>query len=142
MPHVLGDDFEACLKPFDGAAPFGEDPKGDSTFFDLRAEIQKLTALSSTQGGVDWKAVKAWSLEILSKRSKDMTTASYLCLALFITDGYKGLADGLAILAGLAGDHWDGIFPPVARPRTRVTALEWLVARLSPLVEDRPPAPD
>lgn len=142
MPYVLGTDFEACLKPFAGALPFGEDPKGDSTFFDLRAEIQKLTAHSSTQGGVDWKAVKAWSLEILSKRSKDLTTASYLSLALFLTDGYRGLADGLAILTGLADEHWDGVFPPLARPRTRVTALEWLVARLSPLVADRAPADD
>ncbi|MCU0291451.1 MAG: type VI secretion system protein TssA [Thermoanaerobaculaceae bacterium] len=142
MPYVLGTDFEACLKPFAGALPYGEDPKADSTFFDLRAEIQKLTAHSSTQGGVDWKAVKAWSLEILGKRSKDLTTASYLSLALFLTDGYRGLADGLAVLTGLAGEHWDGVFPPVARPRTRVTALEWLVARLAPLVEDRPPAAD
>lgn len=142
MPYVLGADFDACLKPFGGPSPYGEDPKGDSTFFDLRAEIQKLTAHSSTQGGVDWKAVKAWSLEILGKKSKDLTTASYLSLALFLTDGYKGLADGLAILTGLAGEHWDGVFPPVARPRTRVTTFEWLVARLAPMVEDRAPAAD
>ncbi len=120
MAYVLGGDLEKCLTLFGGAAKYGEDPKGDSTFFDLRAEIQKLTAHSSTQGGVDWKAVRGWCLEILGTKSKDLTTASYLALALFVTEGYKGLADGLAIVAGLAGDHWDGVFPPAARPRTRV----------------------
>lgn len=142
MAYVLGGDLEKCLKLFGGAAKYGEDPKGDSTFFDLRAEIQKLTAHSSTQGGVDWKAVRGWCLEILGTKSKDLTTASYLTLALFITEGYKGMADGLAVLTRLAGDHWDGVFPPAARPRTRITALEWLVTRLTPLVEDRAAAPD
>lgn len=137
MAFVMGEEFERCLRLFAGAAPYGEDPKGDSTFFDLRAEIQKLTALSSTEGGVDWKAVRAWGQEILGKKSKDLTTASYLTLALFMTEGYRGLADGLTVLATLAGEHWDGVFPPAARPRTRVTALEWLVTRLTPLVEDR-----
>lgn len=142
MAYVLGGDLEKCLKLFGGAAKYGEDPKGDSTFFDLRSEIQKLTALSSTQGGVDWKAVRGWCLEILGSKSKDLTTASYFALALFMTEGYKGLADGLAVLTGLAGDHWDGVFPPAARPRTRVTALEWLATRLTPLVEDRPAGGD
>lgn len=142
MAYVLGEEFERCLKLFAGPAPYGEDPKGDSTFFDIRAEIQKLTAHSSTEGGVDWKAVRAWGVEILGKKSKDLTTASYLALALFVTEGYRGLADGLALLTTLAEEHWEGVFPPAARLRTRVTALEWLVTRLTPLVEDRPAIPE
>lgn len=141
MPHVLGDDFAKCIDRFAGATPFGEDAKYDPVYQDLRAEVQKLTAHSSLDGSVDWKSIRKWSLDILSGRSKDLTVASYLTLALFQLDGYAGMADGLEILHKYLKDDWEGIYPPSARPRNRALALEWLVTRLAPVLEEREPNP-
>jgi type VI secretion system protein VasJ len=138
MAYVLGSDYEKCLNRFTGGAPFGEDARYDSTFMDLKAEILKLTAMSSKEGKTDWKAIKAWCIEILSSKSKDMTVAGYLALALLIVDGYAGLVDGLEIFHKYVKDDWDGIYPPATRLKGRVLGLEWLVTRLSPLVEARP----
>jgi type VI secretion system protein VasJ len=139
MPHVLGDDFARCIDRFTGANPFGEDAKYDPIYQDLRAEVQKLTAHSSVDGSVDWKNIRKWSVEILGTKSKDLTVASYLTLSLFYLGGYGGLSDGLDILHKYLKDDWEGIFPPGARPRTRAIALEWLVTRLAPVVEEKPP---
>ncbi len=140
MAHVLGDQLEACCALFGGGAPYGEDIKYDEMYMDLRAEIQKLTAMSTKEGATDWKAVRAWSVELLSKRCKDLTVAGYLSMALFILEGYPGLADGMAIVRTFVTEHWEGVYPPVKRARARSAALEWLVNRLGPLVEDRPAA--
>jgi type VI secretion system protein VasJ len=140
MPaHVLGDDFDKCCNRFADGTPYGEDVKFDPLFQDLKAEVLKLTAHSSLEGGVDWKSVKARSVEILATKSKDLTVASYLTLALFVLDGYGGLADGVGILQKYVQDEWDGIFPAAARPRNRALALEWLVTRLAPFVELKAP---
>src|SRR3954454_1292215 len=135
MPHVLGAEFDKCRDRFLGDAPFGADIKYEPIFEGLKAEVLKLTAHSSLEGGVDWKSVKAWSLEILAAKSKDLTVASYLTLALFVLDGYGGLADGLALLQKYIQDAGDAVFPPAARPRNRALALDWLVPRLSPFME-------
>jgi type VI secretion system protein VasJ len=141
MPHVLGDDFEKCRTRFPGDAPFGTDIKYDPLFEGLKAEVLKLTAHTSLEGGVDWKMVKARSLEILGSKSKDLTVACYLTTALFMLDGYGGLSDGIDILHAYVKDDWDGVFPPAARPRNRALTLEWLVTRLAPFVENRAPEP-
>lgn len=141
MPHVLGADFAKCCDLFPGDIPYGADVRYDPVFENLKTEVLKLTAHSSLEGGVDWKSVKAWSLEILGTKSKDLTVASYLTLSLFVLDGYGGLADGLAIVQKYIQDDWDGIFPPSARPRNRALTLDWLVTRLSPFMEIKSPEP-
>jgi type VI secretion system protein VasJ len=141
MPHVMGDDFARCIDRFAGAAPFGEDAKYDPVYQDLRAEVQKLTAHSSVDGSVDWKNIRKWSIDVLAGKSKDLTVASYLTLALFFLEGYGGMADGLEILHKYLKDDWEGIYPPSVRPRNRALALEWLVSRLAPVMEEKPPDP-
>ncbi len=142
MAEVLGGDYDRILKPLDGASPFGEDLKSDSLFFDLRTEIQKLTASSSKDTVVEWPSVKKWSVELLATKSKDLTVACYLTLALFLLDGYGGLLDGLGILRKFVVEDWDGVFPVKERMRPRILAFEWLISRLSPLVETRAPRPE
>ena len=141
MPHVLAADFDKCRDHFPGDAPFGADVKYEPVFENLKAEVLKLTAHSSIEGGVDWKSVKAWSLDILTSKSKDLTVGCYLALALFVIDGYGGLSDGLAILQKYIQEDWDGVFPAAARPRNRVSTLEWLVTRLPPFIEIKAPEP-
>jgi len=137
MPHVLGDDLARCRDRFPADAPFGpfgEDLKEDPAFLDLRAEIEKLTTHSTVE--VDWKAIKKSSLEILTARSKDLSVAGYLVLALFQLHGYGGLADGVEILSKYLAEDWEGILP--LRPRGRASAVQWLFIRLPPFVEARP----
>ncbi len=142
MPHVLAADFDKCRDRFPGDAPFGTDITQEPVFENLKAEVLKLTALSSIEGGVDWKSVKAWSLDILTSKSKDLTVGCYLALALFVLDGYGGLSDGIAILQKYIQDDWDGVFPAAARPRKRVSTLEWLVTkRLPEFIETKKPEP-
>lgn len=140
MANVLGDDFAKCHDRFASGEPFGEDAKYDPTYQALRAEIQNLTAMSSKEGAVDWKGIKAKSIEVLATKSKDLTVTGYLTLALFYLDGFAGLEDGLAIMRKYLQEDWDGIFPP--RPRGRILALEWLVTRLTPFVEERHAKPE
>lgn len=141
MPYVLVDDFAKCIDRFSNGSPFGDDAKFDPMYQDLRSEVQKLTAHSSVDSSVNWKSIRKWSIEILARRSKDLTVASYLTLALFNLHGYGGMADGLEILYKYLKDDWEGIYPPIARPRNRALALEWLVTRIAPFMEDKAPLP-
>jgi len=135
MAHVLGDDLARCRDRFTVGPLFGEDAKEDPVYLDLRAEIEKLTALSSLAGEIDWKGIKRSSLEILTVKSKDLSVASYLSLALFQLHGFGGLADGVEILHKYLAEDWDGIFP--LRPKARSSAVQWLFLRLPPFVETR-----
>jgi type VI secretion system protein VasJ len=139
MAHVLGDDLARCCDHFTAGSPFGEDAREDQSYLDLRAEIEKLTALSSTQGEIDWKGIKTSSLEILAAKSKDLSVAGYLALALFQLHGFGGLADGIEILHKYLAEDWDGVFPQ--RPKAKISAIQWLFLRLPPYIETRPPNP-
>ena len=126
MPKVLGDDFDRIVTVFDGENPYGIDAKYESEYVDLRAEIQKLTAASSKETTIDWKAIKKWSIEVLTTQSKDLTVSCYLTLSLFILHGYAGLFDGLSVVDKMVTDHWDDLFPPKKKLRPRVLAFDWL----------------
>ena len=136
MPHVLGDDLARCRDRFPSGPPLGEDAREDSVYLALRAEIEKLTALSSTDGEIDWKGIKTSSVAVLAGKSKDLSVAGYLTVALFQLHGFGGLADGIEILHKYLTEDWDGIFPQ--RERARTSAIEWLFNRLPPYVESRP----
>jgi len=128
MPYVLGADFARCINRFPPPVPFGEDVRYDPLYEGLRVEIDKLTS-GASQSGTDWKGVRKSSLELLATKSKDLTVASYLTLALFYMEGYGGLADGLEIVLQYLEDGWDGIFP--LRPKPRAGAIQMLSERLS-----------
>jgi type VI secretion system protein ImpA len=58
----------------------------------------------------NWKDVKARAIQLLG-RSKDLRTAVRLTQALLRTDGFDGMADGLALVKGLAERYWDSVHP-------------------------------
>ena len=72
MAQVLGDNFEKIVTLFSGDKPYGEDSKYDDMYIDLKNEILKLTAMSSKETTIDWKAIKQWSIEILATKSKSI----------------------------------------------------------------------
>ena len=138
MAYVLGGDFDRCIALFPAPAPFGEDIRYDPLYEGLRVEFDKLTS-GASQTGIDWKSVRKSSLELLSTKSKDLTVATYLTLALFYMEGYGGLADGLDLILRYVGDGWDGIFP--LRPKPRAGAIQMLSERLNLYIGARAPEP-
>nr|WP_312010281.1 type VI secretion system protein TssA [Bradyrhizobium cenepequi] len=123
--------------PVPGAMPAGTNVRDAAEFEQLEAEVRRMDAHGPA--AVDWRKVSAQSLNILTNQSKDVLVACWASYALFRTEGYRGLAVGLAILGGMVDAHWEGLFPPVKRERARVGAVDWLVGRVGPAVADNPP---
>ena len=132
--------IEKCLKPLEADSPVGEDVKYDDLFAEVSAEISKLT---SGAGKPDWKKVADGSIKIISEKSKDLNTAGYLCLGLFIEYGYEGLAAGFEIYHGILTNFEPDYFPKrkkePATEKVRRLAVEWLNLRIPPYIKDRKP---
>ena len=111
-------------EPISQDQPAGSDVRYDPGFDELQSEIDKLSHPSLTSA-VEWEKVIRLSSDILANKSKDLTAASYLAVALIHKQQLDGLAQGLQIYLDLLNNFWDGLFPPMARMRGRVRAVEW-----------------
>ena len=116
------------VEPIPGDSPTGEDIQFDEDYEALRQEISKLDSV--TGESVSWSDVYEKATDILSKKSKHLQVAVFLCMALFEREGYSGLASGLTICNDLLANVWDTMFPPVKRKRGRIEAFVWLAERL------------
>jgi type VI secretion system protein ImpA len=58
-----------------------------------------------------WRTVRELAIEGLAAHSKDLEIAAWLTEALLRSDGLIGLAAGFRLMAGLAENFWDEIFP-------------------------------
>jgi type VI secretion system protein VasJ len=114
-------------QPVPGEQPEGIDVKYDPAFETLQAEIDKVAV--SGAGSVDWSKVVQLSSEVLEQKSKDMLAASYLMVGLIYTKQIDGLITGLQIYADLIETFWEKLYPPIARMRGRVRAVEWWVEK-------------
>lgn len=130
MTSLSRDQLDGCTTLFPGTEPSGVDLRYDDAFERLKQEIAKLT-LPEAGVQVDWVGVRKGCLDILTTRSKDLTVAAYLAVALLVTDGLPGLAAGLEVLNTLTERAWEQAFPPAARPRQRKTLFVWLLERLA-----------
>ncbi len=130
-------DFDQTLQALGSSAIPGDSAAGQSARYEpeyeqMQAEIDKLAALDV--GAPDWALVQECASTLLTKKSKDLLVAAYLCAALRETRGWAGLADGLNLIKALVTTHWDGVHPE--RLRARKTAVDWLLDRLKPLAEE------
>ena len=113
-----------------GSAPISKDsPAGESVSYEadydlLEGEIKKLQSLSGDT--VAWNLVIEKSADILSKKSKDLTVASWLCLALFKESKLEGLTVGLGIYYDTIDHFWQIMHPSLKRIRGRTNVIEWL----------------
>jgi len=139
MDRILGAGFDVITSPFEGDSPYGENVQYGERYEAIQREIRKLTAASSKETSIDWKAIRNLSIELLSQESKDLSVACFLTVALFLEDGYGGARDGLEIVRTFVADHWEGVFPQ--REVRRANDLRWLVDRFAPLVETRDVTP-
>ncbi len=130
------------VDPISAASPGGESIRYDPEFEQLSAEIAKLESVTTV--AVDWALVAQLSTSLLKTKSKDYRAASYLVLALFQTDRFQGLANGIKMYEGLVRNFWEKAFPEVVRIRGRVGALEWLAGRIATSLsrDTRSSAPD
>lgn len=118
-------DMQALLTPFEGGFPAGRDLRLDvspqSIYFrlrDARAEARAAERVADNDpalGGAmptPWNTVRDLAVEALSLHSKDIEVACWLTECLTRKQGLGGLADGVAVVAGLIGQFWDaGLFP-------------------------------
>ncbi|CNH85554.1 ImpA domain-containing protein [Yersinia intermedia] len=109
--------WEKWLVPIASDSLVGDDPGYDDDFQQMREEVNKLS-------GADTGLVCALAEKLLTGVSKDVRIATYYIWARLHIDGESGLADGLALLAGLIQRFGDALHPQ--RGNSRKLALEWL----------------
>ncbi|WNV05086.1 type VI secretion system protein TssA [Candidatus Methylospira mobilis] len=132
---------EKICAPITEAAPAGKDSRQDPLFDAMQAEIDKQSS-PTTYGLPDWEKVTGYALELVGTKGKDILTLCYLCMGLYKTRGFDGLAIGLQSLATLTNSYWDTLFPPPQRIRARRNAIEWLQDEILKSIDNSNPLPE
>jgi len=119
-----GFDLDALLAPIPGDAPQGSDIREDYTaqspynrLRDARSEARDAEKLQ--EAGSDdardpaplWRSVRELGLKTLAETAKDLEVAAWVTEAYVRSHGLPGLAAGARLIAGLAAQYWDGVFP-------------------------------
>ncbi len=123
------------VAPISEASPSGADVSFAPEFEQLKAEMDKLTALSG--GTPNWRDVDTQAVAILTTQAKDLRVAAWLCVARMQMDGYRGFAEGMSVLQGLVDNHWATMWPEAKRARGRANLLTWLVDQCTAFLEQR-----
>ena len=113
-----------AASPVSESRPAGADAKYEPEYEALTAEIAKLSSVSQS-APISWQAVADNGAVILAQKSKDISVAAYMAVALIHTDGAQGFLDGVKLLRGICENFWDDAFPPKAKLRRRLNAYEW-----------------
>ena len=107
--------IESLFEPVSADAPCGADLEYDPSFQELdrlsqrKPEQQMGDAIVPAQEP-DWREVGNRALALLGK-TKDLRIAIRLTRARIYTEGFGGLADGLAVVRGVVEKFWDGLHP-------------------------------
>ncbi|CNI02934.1 ImpA domain-containing protein [Yersinia kristensenii] len=109
--------WERWLQPVTTDQHSGEDLSYNDDFQQMREEVNKLS-------GADTTLASELAEKLLTLHGKDVRVATYYIWARLHRDGEAGLADGLALLAGLISRFGETLHP--LRAASRKTALEWL----------------
>jgi type VI secretion system protein ImpA len=129
-----GFDLPALLAPIAAETPVGADLREDyspnSLYFrlrDARAEAREVERAAQAPRSPDdpvpaesgsaiplatrWRTVGELATEALTAHCKDLEIAAWLTEALLRSSGLVGLAAGCRLMAGLAENFWDDVFP-------------------------------
>jgi type VI secretion system protein ImpA len=119
-----GFDLETLLAPIPGDAPQGADIREDFTaqspynrLRDARSEARD--AEKGQDAGSDdardptplWRTVRDLGLKTLAETAKDLEVAAWVTEAYVRSHGLAGLTAGAKLIAGLAAQYWDDVFP-------------------------------
>ena len=124
--------LDAVRAPIPGSAPAGIDMTYEDAYLGLKARVD---ALGAATGGVDFGDIVDGATAILADRSKDIGVACYLAFGLSRTDGYAGLAEGVAAVRAVAETFWADAFPPLRRMRARQSSMQFMAERLNSWAE-------
>ncbi|GAA0751272.1 type VI secretion system protein TssA [Ideonella azotifigens] len=134
-------ELESLLAPVSPAQPGGVD-------MSLSAEVDAIQDMRreddptldqgewvATLKVADWPGVARASEALLRERSKDLRVAGWLTEALARVHGFQGLADGLALCAGLLDRHWAHLhpLPDDGDQEERIGNLGWLSGQVQAL---------
>ncbi|SDE47948.1 type VI secretion system protein ImpA [Paracoccus isoporae] len=134
-------DLESLLSPLSGDQPSGVELRNDARFHSIERLLEPAArsqrtkpdgALNESATPVDWGSVLSQSEE-LSASGRDLRLLVILVRALFATDGFEGLSQGLILLRRSIADYWDSLHPalrdrddPQAAAMARINALRQL----------------
>src|ERR1700744_3167269 len=119
-----GFDLEALLAPIEGEAPQGTDIREDFSAMspynrlrDARSEArdaergQDAGAENTADPTPPWRTGRELALKTLTEATKDLEVAAWATEAMVRSHGLAGLTAGARLMAGLAEQYWDGVFP-------------------------------
>jgi type VI secretion system protein ImpA len=137
---------EQLLAPISEAQPCGEDI-AFSTEMDAIARARQADDPSIDQGAwvtslkeADWKFVHASCAQLIETRSKDLKLAVWMAEAGAHTNSFRGLGDGMRLLAALCERYWDELYPLPDESgfEQRIGNLCWIAAHAPRLIRDMP----
>ena len=119
-----GFDLEALLAPIPGDAPQGIDIREDysatspyNRLRDARSQARDAERMSDA-GDADardpgplWRTVRELAMRTLAETAKDLEVAAWMTESLVRSYGLAGLTAGARVMAGLAEQYWEGVFP-------------------------------
>lgn len=108
-------DIEALLAEISPEEPCGADLSYDPAYYQFMRDAegtpeQRLGDSVIEAVEPDWRAVKSQAIDLFA-RTKDLNVTLVLLLALTVTDGVRGLDEGLQILHRLLDRWWDQMHP-------------------------------
>lgn len=139
-------DVDVLLSPIAAHSPCGEE-MSFSNEFDQIAEMRRADDPSLDQGAwvtalkqADWPGVARQCSDLLRTRTKDLRLALWLTEARSLSEGHRGLAEGLGLCTALCERHWAELHP---RPEggdmeERIGNIAWLLQRLVELAPALP----
>ena len=139
-------DVEVLLSPIAAHSPCGED-MSFSNEFDQIAEMRRADDPSLDQGAwvtalkqADWPGVVRQCSDLLRTRTKDLRLALWLTEARALSEGHRGLAEGLDLCAALCQRHWPELhpLPDHGDMEERIGNIAWLLQRLVELAPALP----
>lgn len=124
------------LTALPGPTPCGQDLSFSLEFDELQALRRDDDAsiprgeLDAEPRRADWPAVQSLAGTLLRERSKDLRLAAWWTEAAARLQGHAGLADGLALCAGLCEAFWDDLHPQptLGDAELRAGSIAWLLA--------------
>lgn len=126
--------------PISTDAPCGNEARYEPAYEAVLNEIEKLSSPTAS-GQVDWALVAENGAVILKEKSKDLTIACYLCMALVVTRQVDGLDQGVVLLKEMIETFWENLFPVKRRMRGRVAAVQWWLERTDAELQKLQPHP-
>ena len=139
-------DVDELLAPISAQSPCGDD-LSFSNEFDQIADMRRADDPSLDQGAwvtelkqADWPGVARQCKALLRTRSKDLRLALWLTEARALSEGHRGLAEGLDLCAALCEQHWPALhpLPDHGDMEERIGNIAWLLQRLVDLAPSLP----